>query len=77
MKLERTPFAPHAPHLLELLDALKNAEIPLYLIGGFGLYLRRMFHEQQLTPPLFKTDWVYYQKKTSRHLLKCFKRLFQ
>ncbi len=39
--LTRTPFAPLGAHLLDLLHALDGHEIPLILVGGFGLFLRQ------------------------------------
>ncbi|WP_394796896.1 hypothetical protein [Armatimonas sp.] len=39
--LSRTPFAPLGAHLLDLLHALSGHEIPLILVGGFGLFLRQ------------------------------------
>ena len=39
--LTATPFAPLGSHLLDLLHALDGHEIPLILVGGFGLFLRQ------------------------------------
>lgn len=43
--LTRTPFAPLGAHLLDLLHALQGAEVPLVLVGGFGLFLRQAYRE--------------------------------
>ena len=54
MNLERTAFAPLAAHLLDLLTALEKEEIPLILIGGFGLFLRRQWLLESQTRTLFE-----------------------
>ena len=54
MNLERTAFAPLAAHLLDLLTALEKEEIPLILIGGFGLFLRRQWLLESQTQTLFE-----------------------
>jgi hypothetical protein len=41
MNIDRTVNGPLAAHLLDLLDALEDQNIPLILVGGFGLFLRR------------------------------------
>jgi hypothetical protein len=40
VNLNDTPFARLASHLLDLLQALEGHEIPLIIVGGFGLALR-------------------------------------
>jgi hypothetical protein len=43
MNLGNTPFAPLTAHLFDLLTALDGQDIPLILVGGFGLFLRRQY----------------------------------
>ena len=53
--LGSTPFSPLASHLLDLLHALDGKEIPLILVGGFGLYLRRRLVETEGLTTLYDT----------------------
>ena len=45
--LRNTPFSPLASHLLDILHSLEGQDIPLILVGGFGLYLRRRLVETE------------------------------
>ena len=47
LDLSATPFAPLSAHLLDLLQALEGHDIPLILVGGFGLFLRRQIVVQR------------------------------
>ena len=51
--LTRTPFAPLGAYLLDLLHALDGHEIPLILVGGFGLFLRQEHLAAEGTRTLF------------------------
>jgi hypothetical protein len=46
MKLDKTPFAPLAVYLIDLLHRLEKEDIPLIIVGGFGLFLRREYRLQ-------------------------------
>jgi hypothetical protein len=54
MNIDRTVNGPLAAHLLDLLDALEDQNIPLILVGGFGLFLRREWLLETRTPTLFE-----------------------
>jgi hypothetical protein len=54
MNIDRTVNAPLAAHLLDLLDALDGQAIPLILVGGFGLFLRREWLLETRTRTLFE-----------------------
>lgn len=41
INLTQTVFAPLGAHLLDLVAVLEGEDIPLILVGGFGLYLRQ------------------------------------
>jgi hypothetical protein len=41
INLTQTIFAPLGAHLLDLVAALEGEDIPLILVGGFGLFLRQ------------------------------------
>jgi hypothetical protein len=53
LDLTTTPFAPLSSHLLDLLHALEGEDIPLILVGGFGLFLRRLLITQLGVPTLY------------------------
>jgi hypothetical protein len=55
LELSATPFAPHCSHLLDLLHALKDSQTLLILVGGFGLFLRRLWVEQSGAKTLYAT----------------------
>jgi hypothetical protein len=54
MNIDRTVNGPLAAHLLDLLDALEDQNIPLILVGGFGLFLRREWLLETGTKTLFE-----------------------
>jgi hypothetical protein len=54
MNIDRTVNGPLAAHLLDLLDALDGQDIPLILVGGFGLFLRREWLLETRTKTLFE-----------------------
>ena len=54
MNIDRTVNGPLAAHLLDLLDALEGQDIPLILVGGFGLFLRREWLLETGTKTLFE-----------------------
>lgn len=41
IRFDNTPFASLAAHLLDLLKAVEDKNIPIILVGGFGLILRQ------------------------------------
>lgn len=41
MKLAPSAFSQLNSHLLDLIEALRGTDIPLVLVGGYALYLRR------------------------------------
>jgi hypothetical protein len=54
LDLGATPFAPLSAHLLDLLQALEGKDIPLILVGGFGLFLRRQLAVQGGSATLYE-----------------------
>jgi len=54
LDLGATPFAPLSTHLLDLLQALDGKEVPLILVGGFGLFLRRQVAVQRGSATLYE-----------------------
>lgn len=51
--LRDNPFSSMSAHLLDLLHALEGNDVPLILVGGFGLYLRRRFVEAEGSRTLY------------------------
>lgn len=47
MRLTENTFGPLAPHLLDFAHAMQARELPLTLVGGFGLLLRRQWRVHQ------------------------------
>lgn len=47
MRLTPSTFGPLAPHLLELASTCERHGLPLTLVGGFGLVLRRQWRQEQ------------------------------
>ena len=63
MKLTAAKFGPLAPHLLDLAAAFQAHKLPLLLVGGSGLLLRRQWRLEEgvvtlisTVPPLRTTD---------------------
>ena len=47
MRLNPTTFGPLAPYLLDLAAGFEARGVPLMLVGGFGLVLRRQWRQEQ------------------------------
>lgn len=54
LDLSATPFVPLSAHLLDLLQALEGKKVPLILVGGFGLFLRRQLAVQRGSATLYE-----------------------
>ena len=46
LDLSATPFAPLSAHLMDLLHELDGQNVPLIVVGGYSLFLRRLIVEQ-------------------------------
>jgi hypothetical protein len=47
MRLTATTFGPLAPHLLDLVASARRHGVPLVLVGGLGLVLRRQWRQEE------------------------------
>jgi hypothetical protein len=52
--LSTSPFARLSAHLLDLLHELRGQYLPLIIVGGFGLFLRREYIEQAGVQTLYE-----------------------
>ena len=55
MKLTETNFGPLAPHLIDLAAAFQGRGLPLSLVGGSGLLLRRLYRTAETVSTLIDT----------------------
>ena len=56
LDLIQTPLAPLASHLLDLLQTLEGSDVPLILVGGFGLLLRQEYLKASNIQTLYPKD---------------------